>query len=91
MEVNDNADYLNERAACTFFASRLAPTKADRRVFLLLQEQSVALRTVAHDTLLSIFLKVSLFNFYTRLGYINRTTGHSCFYFAATIAAFHEM
>jgi len=56
MEVNDNADYLNERAACTFFASRLAPTKADRRVFLLLQEQSVALRTVAHDTLLSIFL-----------------------------------
>jgi hypothetical protein len=96
MEVNDDADYLNERAACTFFRrnaarSKLAPTKAARRLFLLLQEQSVALRTVVHGTLLFIFLKVSLFNFYTRLGYINRTTGHSCFYFAATIAAFHEM
>ncbi|CAI8938674.1 hypothetical protein EMIT0P100_40008 [Pseudomonas sp. IT-P100] len=58
---------------------------------MLLQKQSVALRTVAHDTLLFIFLKVSLFIFYTRLGYMHRTTGHSCFYFAALIAAFHEM
>ncbi|AZE91897.1 hypothetical protein C4J97_5245 [Pseudomonas orientalis] len=26
--VNDNARFLNERGACEFFASKLAPTKA---------------------------------------------------------------
>jgi hypothetical protein len=87
MVVNDNACRLNTRVAWAFFASKLAPTN----LCLLLHEQSVALRTVAHDTLLFIFLKVSLLIFYTRLGYMNRTTGHSCFYFAAFIAAFHEM
>ncbi len=91
MDVNDDAGHLNEHVAYTFFASKLAPTESERGLCLLLQKQSVALCTVAHDTLLFIFLKVSLLIFYTRLGYMNRTTGHSCFYFAATIAAFHEM
>ncbi|CAN2973223.1 hypothetical protein METHPM2_2300005 [Pseudomonas sp. PM2] len=30
--VNDNACLLNERGACKFFASKLAPTEGDARL-----------------------------------------------------------
>jgi hypothetical protein len=37
--VNDDACYLDNRVACTFFASKLAPTDPESGLELLHQEQ----------------------------------------------------